>query len=65
LYYESSDGVLMTVGITDRGNTVERRAPQTIFAVRTQGLVANQPLNVEAAAHKQKVPGQCDCRRER
>jgi hypothetical protein len=54
LYYESSDGVLMRDGIADRGNTVERTAPQTLFAVRTQGQVANQPHNVEVAAHGQK-----------
>jgi hypothetical protein len=54
LYYESTDGVLMKVAIADRGNAVERPTPQTLFAVRTQGDVTNQPHNVEVADHGRK-----------
>jgi Tol biopolymer transport system component len=54
LYYESADGVLMSVGIADRGNAVEPGAAKKLFAVHTQGFVPNQPHNVEVAAHGQK-----------
>jgi Tol biopolymer transport system component len=53
LYYESSDGGLMSVAMTDRGESKEAK-PQMLFPVRTQGYVANQPHNVEVAAHGQK-----------
>jgi hypothetical protein len=54
LYYESADGVLMSIGITDGSNRVEPGAPRPLFAIRTQGLVTGQPHNVEVAAHGQK-----------
>jgi dipeptidyl aminopeptidase/acylaminoacyl peptidase len=54
LYYESVDGLLMSVAMTVRGETAEAGAPQTVFPVRTRGLIVNQPHNVEVAAHGQK-----------
>jgi hypothetical protein len=53
LYYES-DGELMGVTITDRGDTLEHGKPQPLFAVRTQGYIAGQPHNVEVADHGRK-----------
>ena len=53
LYYEGPDG-LMAVEMTDRDGTLAAGMPQKLFALRTQGAVANQPHNVEVAAHGQK-----------
>ena len=53
LYYESPGG-LMAVPMTERGGALEAGTPQTLFPIRTQGNVFNQPHNVEVAAHGQK-----------
>jgi hypothetical protein len=53
LYYEGPEGVV-AVPMTERAGALEAGRPQKLFSVRTQGLVANQPHNVEVAAHGQK-----------
>ena len=53
LDYEGPDG-LMAVEMTDRDGTLAAGTPLKLFALRTQGAVANQPHNVEVAAHGQK-----------
>ena len=53
LYYEARDG-LMAVPVRERAGALEAGQPQKLFALRTQGLVANFPHNVEVAAHGQK-----------
>jgi serine/threonine protein kinase len=53
LYYEGPQGV-MAVPMSERGGALEAGTPQRLFSTRTQGLVLNQPHNVEVAAHGQK-----------
>ena len=53
LYYEGPEG-LMAVPLSTRGDTLESGAPQKLFAIRTQGTVADFPHNFEVAAHGQK-----------
>lgn len=53
LYYEGTDG-LMAVAMTERGGALDVGTPQKLFTLHTQGLVANQPHNVEVAASGQK-----------
>lgn len=44
----------MAVPLSERNGALEAGMPQKLFARRTQGLVTNQPHNVEVAAHGQK-----------
>ena len=44
----------MAVPMTERDGALDAGTPQKLFAIRTQGLVVNQPHNVEVAAHGQK-----------
>ena len=37
-----------------RGETLDAGPPQKLFPVHTQGLITNQPHNIEVAAHGQK-----------
>jgi Tol biopolymer transport system component len=53
LYYEGPEG-LMVVPMTERSGALDAGTPQKLFAIHTQGGVANQPHNVEVAAHGQK-----------
>jgi hypothetical protein len=53
LFYEGPEG-LMAVAMTERGGTLVAGTPQRLFPVRTQGIVVNQPHNVEVAAHGQR-----------
>jgi Tol biopolymer transport system component len=48
LYYEAS-GTLMAVSTDQRGGALTMGAPQKLFSLHTQGMVANLPHNVEAA----------------
>jgi len=53
LYYEGPEG-LMAVPVTERNGSLEAGTPRMLFSIHTQGLVSNQPHNVEVAAHGQK-----------
>jgi eukaryotic-like serine/threonine-protein kinase len=53
LYYEGPEG-MMAVPMSERNGALEAGMPQKLFALRTQGLVTNQPHNVEVGAHGQK-----------
>ena len=53
LYDEGTEG-MMAVPLSERNGALEAGMPQKLFALRTQGLVINQPHNVEVAAHGQK-----------
>jgi hypothetical protein len=53
LYFESVDG-LMAATLTESGGRLEAGAPRKLFSVRTQGYVANQPHNIEAAPNGQR-----------
>jgi hypothetical protein len=53
LFYEGTDG-LMAVPVTERGGALDFGTPQSLFPLRTQGFVSNQPHNVEVAANGQK-----------
>jgi hypothetical protein len=51
LYYEGPEGL---VPMTERSGALDAGTPQKLFSIHTQGGVANQPHNVEVAAHGQK-----------
>jgi hypothetical protein len=44
----------MAVSMTERGGALAAGTPHILFRIHTQGVVFNQPHNVEVAAHGQK-----------
>jgi len=53
LFFEMHGG-LMAVTTSERAGSLEIGPPQRLFDIQTQGLVSNQPHNVEVAANGQK-----------
>jgi dipeptidyl aminopeptidase/acylaminoacyl peptidase len=53
LFFETG-AALMTISIAERAGAMITGTPTTLFPVRTQGFVTNQPANVEVAANGQK-----------
>lgn len=54
LYYESVDGKLMAVAVNSAADEFHANEPIELFAIRTQGLVTNQPHNFEPSADGQR-----------
>jgi len=56
LFYESADGKVMAVPVEAVGGEFRAGTPVELFAIRTQGLVTNQPRNFEVSADGQRFP---------
>ena len=54
LYYESADGKVMAVPVDTVGGEFRAGTPTPLFAIRTQGIVTNQPRNFEVSADGQR-----------